>query len=140
VAGSAAYARIKADVLAIVGKIPAGRLVTHGAIGRHLEVDPRHIVNVMTLLNDAERTRVPWWRVVANGGAIGRHALRDVQIRLLLADGVPIAPAGIAQDVTARAVTDFSRPASAIAPQASATGAKPSRSRGMKSHPAAVRK
>jgi methylated-DNA-protein-cysteine methyltransferase related protein len=138
-AGSAAYARIKADVLAIVAKIPEGRLVTHGAIGRHLGVDPRHIVNVMAILDTADRASAPWWRVVADGGAIGRHGLRDDQIARLRADGVPVAPAGVAQEVATRAVTDFAKTVPAIAKPETADG-KPSRSRGMKTHPSSTLK
>ncbi len=133
-AGSAAYARVKADVLAIIAKIPEGRLVTHSAIGRHLGVDPRHIVNVMAILDDADRADVPWWRVVADGGAVGRHPYRDDQIARLRADGVPVAPAGVAQEISTRTVTDFAKPMIAIAKPAIADQ-KPSRSRGMKSHP-----
>jgi methylated-DNA-protein-cysteine methyltransferase-like protein len=134
-AGSTAYARIKADVLAIVTKIPEGRLTTYGAIGRHLDVYPRHVAYVLTTLDDLDRTRVPWWRVVADGGAIGRHQRRDDHIARLKAEGIPVAPAGIAQELAERAIIDLANPPSGITKRPDTDAGKPSRSRGMKSHP-----
>lgn len=134
-AGVAGYDRIKVEVLALLARVPAGRIATHGAIGRHLGVDPRHIVNVMTGLDDAERATAPWWRVVADGGAVGRHGLRAEQMAKLRAEGVPVAPVGIAMELDARAMRSFDEPAKAAAPSPTGASAAPSRSRGMKSHP-----
>lgn len=134
-AGSVAYARIKADVVAIVAKIPAGRLATHGAIGRHLAVVPRHVSYVLAMLDDLERETVPWWRVVADGGAIGRHRRRDDQMQRLKREGCAVAPAGIVQDFAARVVTDVTAPGAAIMEPAQTAGGKPSRSRGMNGRP-----
>ena len=134
-AGSVAYARIKADVIAIVDRIPAGRLATHGAIGRHLAVVPRHVAYVLAMLDDSERETIPWWRVVADGGAIGRHQRRDDQMQRLKREGCAVAPAGIVQDFAARVVADVTAPGAAIAPAPTTADGKPARSRGMKSHP-----
>jgi methylated-DNA-protein-cysteine methyltransferase related protein len=135
-ANSAAYARIKADVLAIVSKIPSGRLATHGALGNHLAVFPRHIAYVLATLDDIERDTVPWWRVVADGGAIGRHQRRDDQMQRLKREGCAVAPAGIVQDFRDRVVLDLAAPPSGITERPVTTDAKPSRSRGMKGRPA----
>jgi alkylated DNA nucleotide flippase Atl1 len=127
---------MKRELPALLARVPAGRLVTHGILGHHFGVDPRHIVNLVQGLDDAERAELPWWRIVADGGAIGRHARRDEQISLLKAEGVPVAPAGIAQELPSRLVHDLkaapAKPASATVVASPA----PSRSRGMKSHPA----
>ena len=134
-AGSVAYARIKADVITIVAEIPAGRLATHGAIGRHLAVVPRHVAYVLSMLNDMERETIPWWRVVADGGAIGRHQRRDDQMQRLKQEGCAVAPAGFVQDFAARVIADVTAPGAAIQPTPTTADGKPARSRGMKSHP-----
>ena len=98
-AGSAAYARIKSDVMAIAVRIPPGRVATHKQIGVHLKVMPRHVAYILATLDDADRETVPWWRVVADGGAIGRHLRRDEQLQRLRAEGIVLSPVGIVQDL-----------------------------------------
>lgn len=135
-AGSPNSARIKSDILEIVAKIPVGRMSTHGAIGRHLNVMPRHVASVLMTLDDIDRERVPWWRVVADGGAIGQHKRRADQIKRLRDEGIPVAPAGVAQELAERLVPDLAKPPSGIAKRTDAAlSFKPQRSRGMKSHP-----
>jgi methylated-DNA-protein-cysteine methyltransferase-like protein len=96
------FARIKADVLAVVRAVPAGRVTTYGAVGRHLGVTPRHVAAVMATLTDEEAETVPWYRVVgANGvvSAMKRGRVGREQIARLEAEGI---------DVTARnVVLDF---------------------------------
>ncbi len=104
-AGSPAYARIKADVLAIVGALPYGRVTTHALIGARLSVIPRHVAYILATLDDIDRDRVPWHRVVAQGGAIGRHKRRDDQISRLRAEGVPVSAAGIVAGLDGVVVT-----------------------------------
>lgn len=70
-ARSAAYARIKADVLRIVAAIPRGRLATHAAIGAHLDVVPRHVAYILAMLSLPEKSALPWHRVVGADGALG---------------------------------------------------------------------
>jgi methylated-DNA-protein-cysteine methyltransferase-like protein len=88
---SAAYARIRKDVLAIVAAIPRGRLLTHAAIGAHLDVMPRHVAYLLAMLEPHERATLPWHRVVGKDGALGRRAGVDgrSQAELLAAEGVP---------------------------------------------------
>jgi methylated-DNA-protein-cysteine methyltransferase related protein len=133
-ANSAAFARIKADVIAIVERLPAGRVATHGEIGRHLAVFPRHVAYILATLDDDERERVPWWRVVADGGAVGRHLRRDDQIARLKADHVPLSAAGIVQELGERRVGDFTKPIAARAATPAPTSPQ-SRSRGSKDKP-----
>jgi methylated-DNA-protein-cysteine methyltransferase related protein len=136
-AGSDAYARIKADVLAIASRIPSGRVATHKQIGTHLKVMPRHVAYILATLDDLERETVPWWRVVADGGAVGRHLRRDEQMQRLRADGVVLSPVGIVQDLAERWITDVTAlmagtvKAISVVPE----DAKPSRSRGMRGKP-----
>jgi alkylated DNA nucleotide flippase Atl1 len=107
---SSGYDRVKQDVFAILSRIPAGRVSTHGQIGDHLRVSPRHISQVIADLGDAERESVAWWRIVADGGAIGRHTWRDVQMARLRDDGVVVSPVGIVQDLSVRLMKDLSAP------------------------------
>jgi methylated-DNA-protein-cysteine methyltransferase related protein len=139
-AGSAAYARIKADVLDLARRIPAGRVATHKHIGVYLKVMPRHIAYILATLDGLERETVPWWRVVADGGAIGRHLRRDEQMQRLRAEGVVLSPVGIVQDLAERAIEDVAALAAGRILQAptqpvSVTDVKPSRSRGMRGKP-----
>jgi methylated-DNA-protein-cysteine methyltransferase-like protein len=92
-AKSAAYARIRRDVLAIVAAIPRGRLVTHAAIGAHLDVMPRHVAYLLAMLEPPERATLPWHRVVGKDGALGQRAGVDgrSQAKLLAAEGVAMA-------------------------------------------------
>ena len=131
-ANSAAFQCIKGDTLAIVAKVPAGFVTTQSDIGRHIAVLPRHIAYIVATLDEAERETVPWWRVVADGGAVGRHVRRDDQMARLRADGITLSPAGIVQDLAERRVKDLSAPPLGIATRpAPPAGTIPSRSRGM---------
>jgi methylated-DNA-protein-cysteine methyltransferase related protein len=136
-ANSQAYARIRSDVIAIVRRIPAGRIATHGQIGNHLQVFPRHIAYVLATLDDADCETVPWWRVVADGGAVGRHLRREDQIARLKADGLVVAPVGVVQELGERLMVSLEeqKPGAARVDQPIAPRAPHSRSRGMKGKP-----
>lgn len=125
-----AYARIKRDVLALIARVPAGYVVTHRQIADHLKVSPQHIANVAAGLDDRDHAEVPWWRIVADGGAIGRHPRRDEHMRLLRSEGLVLSPVGIVQDLAARRVHDIAHPPAAPKPAAPA-----SRARGIRDKP-----
>jgi methylated-DNA-protein-cysteine methyltransferase-like protein len=106
-AKSAAYARIRRDVLAIVAAVPRGRLVTHAAIGAHLDVMPRHVAYLLAMLEPPERATLPWHRVVGKDGALGRRAGVDgrSQAELLAAEGVAMAAGRVdAASLAARSI------------------------------------
>lgn len=130
--------RLKAEISKALMRVPAGRVVTHATLGERWNVPPRLIAHVVAALSDKDRQSAPWHRVVASGGAIGRHSLRDEQIAKLKAEGVPVAPAGIVHELVERAVQDLDNPGPALAPR-TGSGA-PSRSRGMKAGTIAPRK
>lgn len=132
-----AFTHVKSSIVALVSRIPAGYVATHGDIGRHLALFPRHVVTVLAALDETESRTIPWWRVVADGGAIGRHPRRDEQMARLREDGVPLSGAGIVQELAERRVTNLSAPPAAPFERRAdpAGAAAPSRSRGMKSHP-----
>lgn len=101
--GSAAYARIRHDVLAIAAAVPPGRLVTHAAIGAHLDVMPRHVAYILAMLTAEEKDRLPWHRVVGADGTIRKpRPGATSQAALLLADGVSLGPDGRVADLQHR--------------------------------------
>jgi methylated-DNA-protein-cysteine methyltransferase-like protein len=90
---SEAYARIKADVLAIVSTVPAGRVATYREIGRWLDVMPRHVAYLLGRLNPKEADAVPWHRVVGDGGWLGapkEDGLGRTQAERLAEEGVAV--------------------------------------------------
>ncbi len=74
---SAFFTRIKRDCLAIASVIPAGKVSTFSILGKHLDVPPRHVAYVLATLTDAELTTAPWWRLVGDGGKLGKVRLGE---------------------------------------------------------------
>ena len=75
---------------------------------------------------------LPWHRVTADGGAVGRHARREEQIRRLQAEGIAVSQGGFVQDFARIAILDLSVPMPTPVAQ---TAGPLSRSRGMKDGP-----
>lgn len=90
---------LKARLAAALGAVPPGRVVGYGTLAAHLDCAPPLVVRMITALAPVERESLPWHRVVADGGAIGRHRWREEQIARLAMEGVVVSPAGIVQDV-----------------------------------------
>lgn len=68
---SPAFIRIKADVLKIVAAIPPSHITTFRSIGEHLDVMPRHVAYILTMLSPEEKNRMPWFRVVSDNATMG---------------------------------------------------------------------
>ncbi len=87
---SAAFLRIKTDVLTITKAIPAGKVTTYHSIGDYLYVVSRHVAYILTTLKDEEKHLVPWHRVVAKGGVISApNSYRArIQIEELKIEGI----------------------------------------------------
>lgn len=147
-AKSPAFARIKADILAMVAGIPPGRVTTAADLGRQIDVPARHVAYILATLDEFERAATPWWRVVADGGAVGRHKRCDDQMAALRRDGVAVSAAGIVTDFFQYRVAVFPSPPSGMTrrPAGSAmavdagngsvrVGAIPRRARGSKGSP-----
>lgn len=84
---SAAFARIKADILAIIRAVPEGSVVTFAAIGAHLDVMPRHAAYILAILAGGEDEAFPWHRAVAADGALLSGPRGARQAVLLAAEG-----------------------------------------------------
>jgi methylated-DNA-protein-cysteine methyltransferase-like protein len=118
--------------------VPAGRVTTYEALGKHLAATPRHAAQLIATLSGDDREHLPWHRVVAQGGAIGRGQERAVQMARLAREGVPVSAAGIVQDMQRFAVIVFDDALLGPVPPPvvpDAAPSSPSRSRGMRSRP-----
>jgi alkylated DNA nucleotide flippase Atl1 len=114
----------------LLDAVPPGRVVTHRVVASALETTGPHVSQLVAAVA-AQDTPLPWWRIVADGGAIGRLAHRDAQIAKLTAEGVLVSPAGIVQGLAKHIAGTDTPPAGA--PAQAGTG--PSRARGMKAKP-----
>jgi methylated-DNA-protein-cysteine methyltransferase-like protein len=128
----------KAELLALVRNIARGRVTTVEILADETGVPPPVIVVLLQQLSEDERDMVPWHRVVAKGGAIGRGPHRDQQFACLVREGVAVSPAGIVQDMPRFVTKSFDPPdgvrgsESIVAPE---TPKYRGRSRGMKLRP-----
>lgn len=84
---SDAFARIKADILAIIRSVPEGAVVTFTAIGAHLDVAPRHAAYILATLAGGQDEAFPWHRAVAADGALLSGPRGARQAVLLAAEG-----------------------------------------------------
>ena len=76
-------------VLALVERIPRGRVTTYGAIGDVVGIGPRLVGNVMAGYGGP----VPWWRVVRADGSLPPS--HDDEARAAYLDeGTPLRPGG----------------------------------------------
>jgi hypothetical protein len=85
-AGSPFYARIRADVLAILRAVPTGRAVTYADIGAHLDVPARHVAYILSQLADAEAAGVDPARAVR----LADTAIHDIVPVASLDHGIPV--------------------------------------------------
>jgi methylated-DNA-protein-cysteine methyltransferase-like protein len=87
--------RLRSTVLAVVAAVPEGRVTTYGTIGRHLGVTARQVAFVLANLPVEESADLPWFRVVAAGGAVSSVKAGSVgrrQIARLRAEGIAVTP------------------------------------------------
>lgn len=127
----------RADLLTLVRAVPTGRVTTFDALAEKLREPPALVQARLARLSEDEREIVPWHRVVAKGGAIGRGPHRDQQFARLVREGVQVLPAGIVHDmprflVNFDALSQDGQKQPETPPQ---TSQPSSRSRGMKSRP-----
>jgi alkylated DNA nucleotide flippase Atl1 len=82
-------------VLAVVARIPAGRVLSYGDVAALAPPTTAREVGQVLLRHGDD---VPWWRVLRADGTPARH-LRERQLALLRGEGVPLLPAGDAVDL-----------------------------------------
>lgn len=99
---SAAFARIKQEVLELTGQIPFGRVVSYADMGRILEVMPRHVAYILATLSPEEQAVIPWHRTISANGRLLTPTHRDRAARqaaLLNQEGVAVTAAFEIQDL-----------------------------------------
>jgi len=98
---SAAYARIRAEVIRLVGLIPQGEFTTYGSIAVHMNVMARHVAFVMSRLTGEESASLPWHRVVSSDARLSPKmpaALARRQRLRLEAEGMRVDVRGFIAD------------------------------------------
>lgn len=92
----------RARVLAVVGRIPAGRLATYGDVAA-IAGNPRASRAVGNIMRECRDVRIPCHRVVAAGGRLGGYG-GNLQLKreLLRAEGVLITGSSIRDFVLRR--------------------------------------
>jgi alkylated DNA nucleotide flippase Atl1 len=84
-----------ARVLAVVDRIPPGRVLSYGDVAALAGAPtPRDVGQVLLRRGEG----VPWWRVLRADGTPPAH-LRERQLALLRAEGTPMAAYGDAVDL-----------------------------------------
>jgi len=137
---------LRGRLMALLAAIPAGRVTTPEAIAAQLDVAPAWVRTAIARLSEDELQMVPWHRVVAVGGAIGRGPWQETQFARLVREGIAVSPAGIVQDMGRVLLADLAnlprlpdgRAPSLLASSTIPDGVPPvtsSRSRGMKDRP-----
>jgi methylated-DNA-protein-cysteine methyltransferase-like protein len=98
---SVAFARIRAEVVRLVGLIPAGKFTTCGSIAWHMNVTARHVAFVMSRLTPEESAALPWHRVVSSDARLSPHMPKPLwrrQQKRLQAEGLKVDACGFIQD------------------------------------------
>lgn len=98
---SKAFARIRAEVIRLVGLVPRGKFTTYGSIALHMNVMTRHVTFVMSRLTAQEAAELPWHRVVSRDARLSPNmdaALSNLQRRRLRSEGLKIDAAGYIQN------------------------------------------
>lgn len=98
---SQAFARIRTEVIRLVGLIPPGKFTTYGSIAIHMNVMARHVALVLGQLTAEESAALPWHRVVARDARISPNMplpTARLQRRRLRAEGLQIDADGYIQN------------------------------------------
>jgi O-6-methylguanine DNA methyltransferase len=78
-------------VLAVVSRIPPGRVATYGDVAR-LAGKPGAARAVGNVMARANRPGIPYHRVIAAGGMLGGYSELSLKRALLAAEGLEVTP------------------------------------------------
>ena len=78
-------------VLAMVSRIPPGRVTTYGDVAR-MAGKPRAARAVGNIMRTADRPGLPYHRVIAAGGRLGGYSSLSLKRLLLSAEGLTVSP------------------------------------------------
>ena len=93
--GGDLYPDLVEQVLAVVRRIPPGRVLSYGDVARLASAPTARDVG-QVMLRHGEET--PWWRVLRADGTPAPH-LREQQLARLRAEATPMAPSGDGVDL-----------------------------------------
>jgi alkylated DNA nucleotide flippase Atl1 len=117
-AGSAAYARMRAALYERLDALPAGAVMPLDVLAAALNIPARHAASILSRIPPEEQDVRPWWRVIPSAGrfpaAAKLTARQRAQVALLAAEGVAISPDGTMGDLDKRLVTPDMRDAGRI--------------------------
>jgi methylated-DNA-protein-cysteine methyltransferase-like protein len=82
-------------VLAVVRRIPPGRVLSYGDVARLVSAPTAREVGQVMLRHGSD---TPWWRVLRADGTPAPH-LAERQLARLRAEGTPMAPSGEGVDL-----------------------------------------
>ena len=89
-AGAATLTPFARRVLVLVSRIPAGRVISYGALARKAG-KPRAARAVGNLMRTARRPGLPYHRVIAAGGRVGGYGgSEELKKALLAAEGLTL--------------------------------------------------
>jgi O-6-methylguanine DNA methyltransferase len=88
-------------VLAVVKRIPPGRVTTYGDVAR-LAGRPGAARAVGTVLRQAREPGLPYHRVIAAGGLLGGYSSLPLKRSLLTAEGLAVTGRRVRQFATVR--------------------------------------
>ena len=98
---SAAFSRIRAEVIRLVGLIPPGKFTTYGCIAVNMNVAALHVAFVMGSLTGEESVSMPWHRVVCSDARLSPKmpaAVARRQRQRLEAEGMKVNAKGFIED------------------------------------------
>jgi methylated-DNA-protein-cysteine methyltransferase-like protein len=101
---SKAFARIRAEVIRLIGLIPEGKFTTYGSIATHMNVAALHVAFVMGSLTGEESAALPWHRVVSADARISQNMPPGIARRQrarLQAEGMKVDAKGFIQNADA---------------------------------------
>ena len=101
---SKAFARIRVEVIRLVGLIPEGKFTTYGSIATHMNVTALHVAFVMGSLTREESAALPWHRVVSADARISQNMPPGIARRQrarLQAEGMKVDAKGFIQNADA---------------------------------------
>jgi methylated-DNA-protein-cysteine methyltransferase related protein len=96
-AKSAAFARIKSNVIELIRRVPAGKLTSFAAIAALCDIDARQAAYLLATCADIDDDgEIPWHRAVSVDGALQKGKRRVAQAQRLHHEGHQIADGLIA--------------------------------------------
>lgn len=88
-------------VLAVVRRVPVGRVTTYGDVAR-LAGRPRAARAVGNILREARAPGLPYHRIIAAGGRLGGYSSLALKRSLLVAEGLVVAGSRVRNFAAAR--------------------------------------